>query len=126
MLRDCPFQKLGLIGLIVSVVAMDSSAQPLVINYDEAKVPGYRLSDPLVMSDGRPVHSASAWYGLRRPEILDQMTAQKRATTQGPLVAMVAFLHRRNSKSQRRSMAVNPESRQTSTRCVLELLTPRW
>ncbi len=76
MLRDCPFQKLGLIGLIVSVVAMDSSAQPLVINYDEAKVPGYRLSDPLVMSDGRPVHSASAWYGLRRPEILDQMTAQ--------------------------------------------------
>ncbi len=41
-----------------------------VTNYDEARVGSYRLPDPLVMQDGRPVRDAEAWAQQRRPEIL--------------------------------------------------------
>ncbi len=41
-----------------------------VSNYDESKVGDYKLPDPLVMSDGRPVTSAEMWFKERRPEIL--------------------------------------------------------
>ncbi|MGA2502367.1 MAG: acetylxylan esterase [Tepidisphaeraceae bacterium] len=39
-------------------------------NYDESKVPKYRLPDPLVLADGRPVADAATWRNQRRPEIL--------------------------------------------------------
>jgi hypothetical protein len=41
-----------------------------VSNYDEDKIPPYKLPDPLVMQDGRPVTSAEMWQKERRPEIL--------------------------------------------------------
>lgn len=44
--------------------------QPTDVNYDESKVPSYRLPDPLVASDGRPVRSSKEWFSRRRPEIL--------------------------------------------------------
>jgi hypothetical protein len=40
-----------------------------VSNYDEAKVPPYKLPDPLVMVDGKPVKDAGMWK-TRRAEIL--------------------------------------------------------
>lgn len=43
-------------------------AQPF--NYDEAKVPQYKLPDPLTMEDGQPVRDAKTWRERRRPEIL--------------------------------------------------------
>ena len=39
-------------------------------NYDEAKVPGYTLPDPLTFADGQPVARASDWPA-RRAEILE-------------------------------------------------------
>jgi hypothetical protein len=39
-------------------------------NYDEAKVGTYRLPDPLVFKDGKPVRTARDW-AKRRPEILE-------------------------------------------------------
>lgn len=42
---------------------------PLPPNYDEAKVPAYRLPDPLVMQDGRRLVRADEWPA-RRAEIL--------------------------------------------------------
>ncbi|EMI15593.1 acetyl xylan esterase [Rhodopirellula maiorica SM1] len=41
-------------------------------NYDEAKVPDYELPDPLRMTDGTKVSSASQWMTKRRPELLEQ------------------------------------------------------
>ena len=59
---------LALAGLwIVSTV---SAGQPLVINYDETKIPHYTLPDPLVTENGVKVRSASAWFQIRRPELL--------------------------------------------------------
>jgi len=39
------------------------------VNYDEAKVGTYTLTDPLVMNNGKPVKDAKAWWNKRRPEI---------------------------------------------------------
>lgn len=39
-------------------------------NYDEAKVPAYKLPDPLIGGDGKPVTTAEQWRGKRRGEIL--------------------------------------------------------
>ena len=44
--------------------------QPLVINYDEAKVPAYNLPDPLIAENGLLVQTPSAWNQIRRPELL--------------------------------------------------------
>jgi hypothetical protein len=41
-----------------------------VSNYDEAKVPPYKLPDPLLLANGRRITSAEAWRNERRPEIL--------------------------------------------------------
>jgi hypothetical protein len=46
-------------------------AQRKEVNYDESKVPGYRLPDPLVLADGKPVKDAKTWRQQRRPEILE-------------------------------------------------------
>ncbi len=47
-----------------------------VSNYDEAKVPAYKLPDPLVLANGRPVTDAATWFTQRRPEILEFYRAQ--------------------------------------------------
>jgi len=41
-----------------------------VSNYDEAKVPAYKLPDPLVLANGKPVKDAKTWRNERRAEIL--------------------------------------------------------
>jgi hypothetical protein len=41
-----------------------------VSNYDEAKVPAYKLPDPLILANGQPVTDAATWFKQRRPEIL--------------------------------------------------------
>jgi hypothetical protein len=46
------------------------AGQPLVINYDEAKIPTYSLPDPLVTENGTRIQTASAWNQIRRPELL--------------------------------------------------------
>lgn len=44
---------------------------PNAANTDESKVPGHRLSDPLVTKDGQPVTSADQWWQTRRAEIVE-------------------------------------------------------
>ncbi|MDC0325264.1 acetylxylan esterase [bacterium] len=46
------------------------AGQPLVINYDEAKIPAYTLPDPLMAENGTRIQTASAWNQIRRPELL--------------------------------------------------------
>lgn len=40
------------------------------LNYDESKVPEYKLSDPLVLANGTRVKNKKTWIKKRRPEIL--------------------------------------------------------
>jgi hypothetical protein len=42
-----------------------------VSNYDEARVPAYKLPDPLLLANGQPVTDAETWFKQRRPEILN-------------------------------------------------------
>ncbi len=61
-----------------SNLGSDANGNPLrkalktghVSNYDEAKVPPYKLPDPLVMANGSRVTDAAEWRSRRRPEIL--------------------------------------------------------
>jgi hypothetical protein len=46
-------------------------AQSPPANYDESKVGGYTLPDPLVFNDGKPVRTAKEWTTRRRAEILE-------------------------------------------------------
>lgn len=39
-------------------------------NFEESRVPPYRLPDPLVLANGRRVTTAATWWNQRRPEIL--------------------------------------------------------
>ena len=45
-------------------------------NYDESKVPQYKLPDPLVLLSGEKVTDAKTWVSKRRPEILDLFKTQ--------------------------------------------------
>lgn len=45
-------------------------AQKFVPNYDEAKVPGFKLPDPLKLLSGKPVKTARQWTEKRRPQVL--------------------------------------------------------
>ena len=44
---------------------------PNAANFDEAKVPPYRLPDPLRLKNGEKVTSAEGWWARRRPEIVE-------------------------------------------------------
>ncbi len=58
------------VSTVTLLTASFAEAQPRGANYDESKVPKYTLPDPLVMSDGKKVTDAEAWFTRRRPEIL--------------------------------------------------------
>ena len=45
-------------------------------NYDESKVPRYRLPDPLTLLSGEKVADAKTWVAKRRPEILQLFKTQ--------------------------------------------------
>ena len=55
---------------LYAAMPSESEAQPRGYNYDEAKVPEYRLPDPLVCLDGTKVIDAETWRAKRRPEVL--------------------------------------------------------
>lgn len=44
---------------------------PNAANSEEARVPAYKVPDPLVMEDGRPVTAPQQWWEERRPEIVE-------------------------------------------------------
>jgi dienelactone hydrolase len=66
-----PLRYLLLIAVLLLLALPRASAQHIPgYNYDESKIAPYTLLDPLRLSNGRPVTTASQWFTLRRPEIL--------------------------------------------------------
>ena len=47
------------------------ASSPNAPNYDEAKAKYTALPDPLVLKKGERVKSAKAWWGERRPQIVE-------------------------------------------------------
>jgi hypothetical protein len=45
-------------------------------NYDESKTGKYKLPDPLILKNGKPVKSTKIWWEERRPEILYDFSAK--------------------------------------------------
>ena len=62
---------MGLLPLLFS-----HAAEPPDVNYDESKVPAYRLPDPLETTHGTRVTTAAAWQAQRRPEIVSLFEEQ--------------------------------------------------
>ena len=60
----------GVLLMTLTLFAGAAAAGRPGVNYDEAKVPGYTLPDPLVMRDGARVTDAKTWLAKRRLEIL--------------------------------------------------------
>jgi hypothetical protein len=52
------------------IISCNQAPKEFVPNYDESKVPEYKLPDPLTFVNGKPVTDNSDWYNKRRPEIL--------------------------------------------------------
>ncbi|HTN76930.1 MAG TPA: acetylxylan esterase [Pirellulaceae bacterium] len=66
----CYLPLLLMLGLAMTTVDA-AFAQPAGFNYDEAKVPEYKLPDPLVMADGQKVADVPTWRQKQRPVILE-------------------------------------------------------
>src|SRR6476661_8566466 len=56
---------------LLALAALTLCAQNKNANYDEAKVPQYKLPDPQVLRNGQPVKNAKTWNEKRRPELLE-------------------------------------------------------
>ena len=64
------------------------AAQADKANYDESKVPHYRLPEPLVCNDGRRVTSVGEWESRRAREILPLFRSQMYGYVPAPEVPL--------------------------------------
>ncbi len=59
-----------LVGCIFAATMLSAEEFEFKPNYDEAKVPEYRLANPLMCEDGTVVSSPELWNSKRRPELI--------------------------------------------------------
>src|SRR5688572_28895562 len=81
----------GAIAFMVAVmmtICNETEAQPADTNYDEAKVPEFKLPDPLVLENGERVTDVATWRNKRRPEILRLFETQMFGKSPGRPAAM--------------------------------------
>jgi hypothetical protein len=52
------------------MISCHQAPKEFVPNYDELKVPEYKLPDLMTFVNGKPVTNVSNWYNKRRPELL--------------------------------------------------------
>lgn len=73
-----PFKKWMSVLALLCIWSLTAtySGEPLVINYEESKIPSYKLPNPLVSEKGTHIQTASAWNQIRRPELLALFTRE--------------------------------------------------
>ena len=72
-LNSRSIDRAGLIAVLTFCTAAAQDPKPVAgipVNYDESKVGSYRLPDPLVLANGKPVRDAKTWFDKRRPELV--------------------------------------------------------
>jgi hypothetical protein len=62
--------------LSLALVCAAGLAQTNRYNYDESKVPPYKVPDPLVLNNGETVKDARTWTEKRRPELMAIFASQ--------------------------------------------------
>ena len=54
------------------------------INYDESKIPAYKLPELLKLNDGTPVKDAATWEKKRRAEVMELFRSEVYGRRPGP------------------------------------------
>jgi len=85
--------------LVVPVLVCQTVSGPQQVNYDESKVPAYKLPDPLVRSDGTRIASTRDWERARREEILRLFENQVYGRSPGPPAAMAMEIIEQNQEA---------------------------
>jgi hypothetical protein len=70
MILKYPNKSILFFVFLFLLLSCQEAPEDFVPNYDESKVPEYKLPDPLTFRNGKPVSNASDWYSNRRTEIL--------------------------------------------------------
>ncbi len=65
-----------IVGLLLLPSVTFAQQKKFVPNYDEAKIPEYKLPDPLVTESGDRVTDGEMWTKIRRPELLKLFESQ--------------------------------------------------
>jgi len=56
--------------IVLTLLVLPAFLLAAEVNYDEAKIPPYKLPDPLVLNSGAKVLDAKTWKTQRRGEVL--------------------------------------------------------
>jgi hypothetical protein len=76
---------------------------PNAANFDEFKVPPYRLPDPLILNSGKPVTTPEVWWSKRRPEIVDafdqEIFGRVPKTTPKVTWEVISTVHEKNGET---------------------------
>lgn len=68
---------LTVLAMIPSLVPSAANAQSgFVANYEEAKIPPYKLPDPLLSESGKRITDAESWNEVRRGELMELFARQ--------------------------------------------------
>jgi hypothetical protein len=113
--------------LTLGVFSIAANAQQF--NYDESKVPKFKLPDPLEMEDGTRVTTAGVWRTKRRPELLELFKKHVYGRSPGRPKAMTFFnLEERHGVlgglANRRQIQVRFAGRRDGPRMTILLYTP--
>ncbi len=120
--------------LVCAAAAQQASAPPAVVagipvNYDEAKVGGYILPDPLMFSKDKPVMNAKAWLRKRRPELIRLFEENEYGRAPGKPAGMTFDVFDKGTpafggKAIRRQITVHFSKDQTGPKMDLLLYLP--
>ncbi|HVJ69559.1 MAG TPA: acetylxylan esterase [Caulifigura sp.] len=99
------------LGLLAAAAA--SAQGPKGFNYEDDKVPPYKLPDPLACQDGSKVQTPEEWKSKRRPELLKQFAELEYGKTPGGAFPGMTFTTKNvdekalGGKATRKEVVVN-------------------
>ncbi len=77
--------------LALTLLIVPAALLAAEVNYDESKIPPYKLPDPLTLTDGTKVDDAEAWKTKRRGEVLSLFETHMFGKSPGGALPGMAF-----------------------------------